>query len=331
MSSTGKSKIKYLRIGAIILLVVILLTSCFLLMKYWEKNNGLFPVRDELIINQVISYNGKEYELKEDVQTVLAIGLDKFESSMGDGGYNNNQQADFTMLFVIDNAKGTYSAIQLNRDTMTNINILGVAGEKVGTTYAQLTLAHTYGTGKTSCRNTADAVSDILNDVKIEHYVSVPMDAVSVITDLVGGVEVEVKDDFSGIDDTLIMGEKVLLNGDNVLNFVRTRKGLDDSSNIARMERQQEYISSLSDAFNAKIESDENFIINASLELSGYITSNYSTAQLENLMENLSEYTFEQIYTLEGESKVGDKYMEFYADEDSVDKLVLDLFYEPKE
>lgn len=330
MNKTKNNKKKRVYALLLILLVAVLVTSVFLLINRWEKGYGLFPTDADIKVNAVIKVNGKDYIPDDDVQAILVMGLDKFEDALDDSGYTNDQQADFLMLFAVDNKTETYSAIHLNRDTMAEINVLGVAGEKIDTTIGQLALAHTYGNGKAvSCRNTVDAVSGVLNDIKINHYVSVPMDAVPVVTDLVGGVRVDVEDDFSGIDETLVMGESVLLDGNNVLNYVRSRQGLEDSSNIARMKRQQQYVYSLFDAFNEKISTDENFIVNASLELSDYIISNYTVTQLENLMENLSTYTFTEVYSFDGESKVGERFMEFYPDQDQIDELVLDLFYKP--
>mgnify|MGYP000585160404 FL=1 len=68
------------------------------------------------------------------------------------------------------------------------------------------------------------------------------MDAVPILNDLLGGVEVTVLDDFSGIDDTLIKGETVTLHGDHALTYVRERYGLEDSSNSTRMVRQRQYM-----------------------------------------------------------------------------------------
>ena len=330
MSKTKINKTKLIYGSLIILLVVLLVSSTFLLLSLWDKGRGLFPAHDEQFDTSV-TVDGVDYVLNENIQCLLLIGLDKFDGDRDDTGYYNDQQADFNMLFVIDNEKQTYSAIHLNRDSMTKINVLGVAGEKIDTIAGQLALAHTYGNGKeVSCRNTADAVSSLLNGVNIERYISVTMDAVPVITDLVGGVEVEIKDDFSGVDDSLAIGETVTLNGEQALTFVRSRYGLEDSSNSARMLRQQEYLSSLFETFNEKVKSDDQFILNASMELSDYIVSNYSVTQLENLVDNLSNYEFKDVYSLEGESKAGEKFLEFYPDKDGIQNLLIELLYVPE-
>ena len=327
MNTTKKLKHKRLYILLIGILVVVLLSSVVLLLKFWESGQGFFPMQED-DSDPSVSVDGTRYIPDENVQGILILGLDKFENNLDDAGYKNDRQADFLMLLVVDNEKESYSAIHLNRDTMANINVLGVAGQKIDSFLGQLALAHTYGNGReVSCRNTVDAVTDVLNGVKIDRYISVTMDAVPVITDLVGGVEVEIKDDFSGVDDSLTMGESIVLSGEQALTFVRTRQGLEDSSNSTRMSRQQDYLISLIKSFNDKIAEDEEFPVKASLELSDYIVSNYSVSQLENLMTNLSGYDFNEIYELEGESVVGEKYMEFYVDDMAAQKLVLDLFY----
>ena len=68
---------------------------------------------------------------------MLLLGVDKFEGETPEG-YLNNQQADFLLLLVMDKQHETCTPIQLNRDTMTQIQILGVTGEPAGTFTGQL-------------------------------------------------------------------------------------------------------------------------------------------------------------------------------------------------
>ena len=65
---------------------------------------------------------------KEHIQTILVMGLDKFEMSSQEIGYLNDQQSDFLMLLVVDEKAGTCQILHLNRDTMTEIRRLGVGG-----------------------------------------------------------------------------------------------------------------------------------------------------------------------------------------------------------
>lgn len=329
MGKKRNDKRKLMRGLAVALLAVFLLTGAFLLLELWEKRQSIFP--EQKTENTVYEYNGVEYVKNEDVESFLILGLDKFEDAINNDSYNNDQRADFLMLLVFDNSEKKFTAVHLNRDTMVNMNVLGVAGQKIGTVKKQLALAHTYGNGRdVSCRNTADAVSELLNGVKVNHYLSITMDAVPILNDLLGGVEVTVLDDFSGIDDTLIKGETVTLHGDHALTYVRERYGLEDSSNSTRMVRQRQYMTAVYDKAMLEIENDDNFVIEASSKLADYIVSDRSVNQLQEIAKKLSQYKFTEIETLEGESVVKDGLMEFRPDADSIDKIVFELFYKKK-
>ena len=217
----------------------------------------------------------------------------------------------------------------LNRDTMTKIQILGVRGDVAGTFTGQLALAHTYGSGeRDSCLNTTEAVSNLLYGVGIDHYISITMDGVAILNDLVGGVEVEVMDDFSSIDSTLVQGETVTLMGNHALTYVRTRGGLEDSSNLHRMERQRQYLIALQKKLTEKANSDAWFATNAILQVSDYLTSDCTAEKLSKIADLLSKSDVSEIRTIDGEAKVGQEYMEFYPDEDALQALVMNVFYE---
>ena len=311
------------------LVVIFILSALMIILEIWESKQGKFPEVSEE--DKKFIYNGVEYVPKDQIETFLVLGLDKFDGEAMTGSYNNDKCADFIMLFVFDNAEKKFSTIHINRDTMAEVDILGVAGDKIDTVTKQITLAHTYGNGKDlSCRNTAESVSRLLNGIKINHYISITMDAVSILNDEVGGVEVTVLDDFTGIDETLVKGEKVILSGEQALTYVRKRYGLEDSSNSARMERQQQYINAFYTKLTQVMEKDDEFVANASIKISDYIVSDRSITRLQELVNKINEYEYLGINDLEGETKMGEKYIEFYPNEESVNKLVAELFYIPK-
>ncbi|MBQ8001181.1 MAG: LCP family protein [Ruminococcus sp.] len=327
ISDKKSNRRKLLKGLAIILAVVLVISVALLILRTWENQQGNVPIATP--VDNTVTYNGQKYKAKN-VDTFLVMGLDKYEGDIDSDSYNNDQQADFLMLFVIDNKNSTCTAVHINRDTMADIPVLGIAGEKVGTVNKQLALAHTYGDGgMQSCRNTATAVSGVLPGVEIHDYISVTMDSVPVFNDLVGGVEVTVLDDFTGIDDTLVKGEVVTLRGVHSLNYVRTRYGLDDSSNSTRMQRQRQYINALVDKASQCVEADDTFIFDALETVSKYMVSNCSVTQLEHFFESISSYDFSDIRYLEGENRMGETFMEFYPDEASTQQLIMELFYEP--
>lgn len=300
-------------------------------MQFIEKNllNDTVP-DDNLQQNTYgyIEYNGKTYKPKTRLSTLLLIGIDDYS---GDDfvGKQNASLSDFMTLFVFDDAKKSYTMIQINRDTMMEFPVLGVLGDKAGTRYGQIALSYSYGDGlESSSRNTRDAVSELLYDVTIESFITLKMDAVSILNDAVGGVEVEIKDDFSKVDPTLVMGEKIVLKGDQALHFVRARGGVGDQSNLSRMERQKEYMSAFANQFKSAYSNDKNVITNALEDVEGYMITDCTATELADAAECINSYEFKALVSPEGESRVGEKYMEHYVDEDKLKELVLDVFYE---
>ena len=333
--------VRVLKGTAAILAVVLVLLAGMLLLQRWENTQDA-PVSSSgeassveagapVDGREITYYNGTAYAKKEGLETVLLLGVDKFEGETPEG-YINNQQADFLLLLVMDKQHETCTPIQLNRDTMTQIQILGVTGEPAGTFTGQLALAHTYGSGEEdSCENTVLAVSNLLYGMEIDHYVSLTMDGVALLNDLVGGVTVEVLDDFSGIDDSLVQGETVTLQGQQALTYVRSRGGLEDSSNLHRMERQRQYLAALQGQLSSKAQSEEGFTLEALLQLNEYMVSDCTVDQLSDLGDSLAAYQVSDILTTPGDAQEGEEFMEFTVDEAALQQLVMDVFYEPVE
>lgn len=333
--------VRVLKGTAAILAVVLVLLAGMLLLQRWENTQDA-PVSSSgeassveadapVDGREITYYNGTAYAKKEDLETVLLLGVDKFEGETPEG-YVNNQQTDFLLLLVMDKENETCTPIQLNRDTMTEIQILGVTGEPAGTFTGQLALAHTYGSGEEdSCENTVLAVSNLLYGMEIDHYVSLTMDGVALLNDLVGGVTVEVLDDFSGIDDSLVQGETVTLQGQQALTYVRSRGGLEDSSNLHRMERQRQYLSALQQQLKAAVQQEDGFTLDALLQLNEYMVSDCTVEQLSALADNMAHYQVSDILTTPGDAQEGEEFMEFTVDEAALQQLVMDVFYEPVE
>ena len=234
------------------------------------------------------------------------------------------------MLLILDKTNRSSQILQLNRDTMTDIESYGVAGKSTGTFTGQLALAHTYGTGgKDSCRNTVKAVSNLLYGVSIDHYLSLTMDAVPIINDAVGGVTVTVLDDMTSADPALVKGAEVTLKGKQTLTYVRTRRGLDDSTNLHRMERQRQYMGELYKGLINKLSGDDGFAADLILSINDNLTSDCTASQLQELGEFLGQCPAPTIDTIDGENVKGEEFMEFYPDESQLRQYVIDHFYEP--
>ncbi len=318
--------IKNLIVVCVLLLIV---ASLLIGLHFWEQSRSSYPEQQDYEGYGMLKYDGKLYDERLGITTVLVMGLDKLgEDSETLDSYNNDNQADFLMLLVIDRDNETCSAIQINRDTMAEVTVLGIGGKQVGTVNEQIALAYTYGSGRQdSCRNTVKAVSSLLFGVHIDHYVAVTMDSVAKINDLVGGVTLTVSDDFTGIDETLKKGEEVTLYGEHALTYVRTRAGLEDSTNLARMERQRQYLKALYAQIVDYLDADDGFSEEAVAELAEYTITDIGVDYIDDLVNTVAEYEAGDIRSLEGTPSVNGGYMEFRINADSAKKLLVDLIY----
>lgn len=280
---------------------------------------------------QITYFNGKAYRFKDNVQTVLLIGIDKYleEINIPEDTNLNTQQADFVVLLIIDNSTRSYKMLQINRDTMVPVRELGLNGEVLQTVTEQLALSHTYGNGgKESCRNTVKSVESLLFGIDIEHYVAFTMDAIPIINDEAGGVTVLIEDDFSAVDPELVKGQEITLKGDQSLEYIRARGQMSDPTNIARMGRHRTYMNALLTAALAKMEANSTWGAKTVGEVWEYLTTDLLTGGISDMADILAKYERGEILTIEGETKTTD-FVEFYPNEDALKKQVIELFFEP--
>lgn len=279
---------------------------------------------------KTIVRGGVPYFPRQDITTVLIMGIDREGPVAHSDNYTNKGASDLNMIVIFDETNKVCDLLNLNRDTMLEMPVLGIGGKQAGTLFGQLALAHTYGSGlDDSCRNTVQAISDFLHGIQIDYYVAMNMDTVAILNDSVGGVTVEVTEDFSHVDPTIGRGV-VTLKGDQALNYVRTRKGLGDQLNLSRIERHEKYMSAFLSAFRAKYESDPGVVLRTYEEVLPYLVTNCSANAISGMMDRFSDYEIREVVSPEGKNVMGEEYYEFYPDEEKLDELILRLFYAPK-
>ena len=316
-----------LKIVTVLAVIVLLFSTVMFVFSILDRYHGRYP-EHATQQNLLLTYDGVDYTLREGIETMLVLGLDTYADTEIES-YNNNKQADFLLLLVMDTENDTCKGIHINRDTITDMHVLGVSGDRVGTVRRQIALSHTYGNGReVSCRNTADAVSTLLG-VEVDHYLSVTMDAVSIYNDLVGGVTLEMLDDFTSVDPAMKEGKTVTLTGEQALTYVRARKGLEDSSNNRRMARQKQYLETLYERSRQCMQEQEGFISKAALSITDYLVSDCSGNKLESVLSRFAENQLDSILSLEGDLIQGEEFMEFYPDTDSLMQTVIECFYQP--
>ena len=262
-----------------------------------------------------ITYNGRTYRQRPDLETYLLMGVDTSGEGLGVNSYAGGGQADVQIVVVL-----------LNRDSIVQVPVRGVQGDIIAYEDEQLALAYYYGDGREqSCENTVLTVSALLDGQTIDGYAAVNMDAVGIITDMVGGVTLTVTSDFSAIDPTLVEGETITLYGDQALTYVRSRYNIDDETNLARMARQRQYLAALEEKLRQQ---DGDFVASAYEELAGSMVTNIGSGTAVEIAQRLQEYTELPLRTIDGENVVEGEHWAYHLDQDSLQQTILELFYQ---
>ena len=211
-------------------------------------------------------------------KNILILGVDSLDSRPGSPALT-----DTMMLLSLDINSGKIATIPLPRDLwsdeyLTRINALYFYGEEKYPSEPE---------------RFPKEVIENLTGVNIHHTIVMSIDSVAEIIDILGGIEIDVKQGFSddqfprsNVDVTIVKDPEKLyqtitfekgsqsMDGERVLQFIRSRKSNDDQGDdLARAERQQLVISSL-------VENFQNFDLikneKALAELYKYYNKNYS-------------------------------------------------------
>lgn len=316
-------------LAAVVLAAVLLFVGGSWLEKRAQKpeTRTELPQGDQ----ETVEVDGVTYRKKDDLTVILAMGID--HETQDEYAYREAGQADFLRLIVLDGENKTVQQLQIDRDTITPVTVLGVLGDRYDPVNQQISLGYAFGDGRqSSCEVTVEAVENLLGGQKIDQYLSLGLDGISTLNDLVGGVTVTLEDDFSAIDPSMTKGTTLTLHGDQAEIFVRTRRSIGVGTNEARMTRQEQYIQQLSTLLDEKMHEDKNFALTAYDAMEPYLYTNIPKGQLANEAWAAKDYQRLETIKPEGTHQVGDDgFMEFYPDAESLQQAVLQLFYEKVE
>lgn len=279
-----------------------------------------------------VRYQGVHYRYNSDILTFLFMGIDKESEVKAVKSGIDGGQSDALFLVVLDPHKEKASVIGINRNTMTDIDVYSKTGSYMGTTKGQLCLQHGYGDGaKLSCERSQFAVSRLFYNLPIHGYCSINMGAIPLLNDAVGGVEVTVLEDVPGT--SLKKGQTVTLKGQQARQYVQNRDMYSDGSSDRRFERQKQYLSAYAATAIEKMKQDLTFPVKLYTTVSKYMVTDISIDEVSYLAAQASEYQFgsDAVYSVEGETKLGEKFEEFYPDETALYELILQVFYEEVE
>ena len=296
----------------------------------WGGEGAVSAIR-RLADQETVEVDGVTYRKKSRLTTILVMGVD--HDTQDSYEYRKAGQADFLRLVVLDDADKTVQQLQIDRDTITPVTVLGLLGDRYEPVTQQICLGYAFGDGRqTSCEVTVEAVENLLGGQEIDQYLAMGLDGISTLNDLAGGVTVTLEDDFSAIDPAMTKGTTLTLQGEQAETYVRSRRSIGVGTNEARMARQESYIRQLSVQLDEKLQKDQNFAVDAYDALQPYLTTSMAKGQLVNEAWAAKDYTRLDTIKPDGTYQVGeDGFMEFYPDADALQQAVLQLFYEKVE
>ena len=295
-----------------------------------ESTVLLAPREMEVRVRKTITKDGVDYYPRQDITTVLVMGIDQTGPVQLSQEPNDGKPVDMVAVVIVDEKAKSCTILNINRDTMLEMPMLNEKGREEGSFFGQLAYSHTYGRGgEDSCENTKKAVSNFLYGIELDYYIAMNMDAVPLLNDAVDGVTVEVREDFSRVDATIPVGVTTL-RGKQALSFVQSRGGVGDGLNLSRIERQKEYINRFADAFREKSHGSDTFLLETYDMVAPYLVSDLPVKTLTAMMERCEGFAIGDTISLTGENKLGRTYYEFYPDEKALETLILELFYAPK-
>ena len=313
-----KKNRKLLLLAFELLCVAAILLGVFFFQRRAEDQDASLVTAEDAArrYRPALSYQGQSYPLKRNTSSLLLIGTDNFvgDSKQYEGLPYNFNLADFLVVLVFDHSAKTVTPFQICRDSMCEVPV--TSG---GTKRMQITLAHTYGSGKQdSCENVQKAAETLLLGVPIDSYLSFTMDTVPYINDLVGGVTVTLEDDIPALGPEYVKGATITLRGTSALRFVRYRNTdlLDD--NLRRMSHHRLYLTAFADAARASAAKDSEFVTRVFKAVEKFICTNLSMEQVSDMLNNLNEYEILPAVTPDGEYVMGKEFAEYIVDETSL-------------
>ena len=265
--------------------------------------------------------DGKEYSYNSHLMNFLITGVDTRDAEGG--------QSDFILLLSFDRENDQYRILQLDRSAYVDIKLYDAEHNFLGWDKSYLALSYAYGTStKQSTLYTKDAVSRLLNNIPITYYMTLSLDDLPKIQDVVGPIQVEVVDDLLvEVNPEWTKGSMATVDASNVEQFIRYRNTDISGSNEIRMERQKEYLNTYLSIMKDMINSDFDKTLDRVSDVAEEVYTNVELSEISDILDMITEYTFDDIYQLPGEVVQGKFRTQFNIDDDQLPYLIKDLYY----
>ena len=240
---------------------------------------------------------------------------------------------DLCFLVVFDLRNDKLHVININRDSMTDVDIKTIEGKTALTDRMQIGLAYGYGDGEiVSCENFTHAVSGLMYNLPINGYVAFDMDAMADINDVLSGVTLTARDTIS---ENVFEKDVVTLQGNDAYRYLEKMDTVTDAvgEHGRRMERQSQYLAGWLERFEQCYSDDKGIIKKVYEAASPYLQTNLdrdACLYLFSRMRGMDIAVAEKdIQELPGTYERPAHFDEYQVDTGSLVEEMLDIFYIP--
>lgn len=349
--SLSREKTVALILAGLAAFLVIAAAAGFFFLRYsGELRRGMFQGGDSQKIQQVkkqckdpdlqdeelkdvdwIDSEGNMYQYRDDVVTVLLMGIDynADPSRWSDDVKSNGGNADVLALAILDTAANELCILNIPRDTMARVLAVDAEGNYKDTLFTNITTAHSYGDGGTlSCELTVEAVSNLLYGIPINRYAAISYSALAPLNQAIGGLEITLERDYTNINAAFTEGATVRLTDYQLKRMVVYRDHSELEGAYERGLRDMSVLKALFEQCKEMVKEDPGVVFALYNKLEDYITTDLRLDEISYLAQQTvkNDFSAERVIAMQGEAVAGEKYVEFYPDEQWLHDFVAEQF-----
>lgn len=295
------------------------------------------PWQDEWVV-----YEDDVYEYNEDILNFLLMGIDHKgeldkDTDLSDWGAG---QADAIFLVSVNQRSNAVNIIGIPRNSMVELDIYNENEQRIDTIYNQICLQYGYaGGGELGLSTMKESVSELFYGLPIHGVCAISFDAVGIILEKIGGVEITIPDDMTSLNAGYKAGSSLLLTKENVMPYLRYRDTATLGSPTTRLTRQKEFLKEAIGRTISQIKRNPRMVSDIYKAVIPYMNTDITLDEAVYLAAEFVNYRIEadSFYQLTGEDRQvdfinksgkSDFYDDLYLDEDAKRRLVMKLFYE---
>ena len=310
--------------------LLIALVAAFFLIKEIARSQKRDPSQatyrsiEETDWGSRIKLNDKSYVQKDGLTTVLLLGIDDSKTPdplvVGDG-----YRSDALVLLILNDKTKTMQTLSISRDTITEVEMYDNKGVYFAKGTMQINMQYAFGESpRQAAYLTKKTVSKLICGRRIDAAAAVRMSGIPTIGDILGGITLTMDEDYSYIDERWTKGATFTLNGEELERFLRYRDIDEQGSNERRLARQEWLMQKLFDALGSSSKT-------ALAETIFDKAADYIDTDLDaDTISRISTFQMDPVgLKIPGKSVAGERHDEFYVDEEALQELLLEIFYDP--